>query len=438
MFGWLKPKCPLGTWEKTWTETRMRWLADQLGVDRLLKATVILPDEDYFPEPYDGSEGAVRRLMERVAGYMGVDPGPIRLEVCADEQLPGAAGHYDASEGVTVRVAASQLASPQRLVATLAHELAHQILLGGGLLDADRPDHEWVTDLLPVFLGIGVFAANSVIREQYGQTGHTSWWVIGRQGYLPARIFGYAFALFAFVRGEERPAWANELRLDAAESLRTGLVYLRKTGDTLFHPDSVHRPRPTPSVNELMESLRTGTPSVRLAALWDLREREPTAELVQAAADLLTDPDPDIPGEAAVTLGAMGPPAFTAVPKLCEALKNRNAATRSGAARALGDLATQPDAVVPELCALLGDEEPTVVRATVNALRHFGPLAEPAVPRLMDALASAVVRCADAESSEISSTIRAVAPDTGSALRRYTRARDPELRRLIIAALREC
>src|SRR5438105_10177401 len=87
MFGWFAPKCPLGTWEKTWTETRMRWLADTLGIDRLRQARLVLPNEEFFPDPYDASPEGVRRLMERVAGYMGLDPGPIGLDVCSDEQL---------------------------------------------------------------------------------------------------------------------------------------------------------------------------------------------------------------------------------------------------------------------------------------------------------------------------------------------------------------
>src|SRR5437763_1851783 len=109
MFGLFKARCPLGTWEKFWTEYRMRWLAEHLGPDRLLGATVITPTPEFFPDPYHNDEASARRLLDRVAGYMRVDPGRLRFEVCEDFQLPGAAGHYDASQGVTVRIAYSQL-----------------------------------------------------------------------------------------------------------------------------------------------------------------------------------------------------------------------------------------------------------------------------------------------------------------------------------------
>src|SRR5437762_1035354 len=118
MFGWFAPKCPLATWEKVWTETRMRWLADRFGVRRLLDA--------------------------------------------------------------------------------VGHERAHELLIGGGLPTADVAAHEWVTDLLPVCLGTGIFLANATVQDSSGSCGGWSWWQVSKQGYLPSRIFGYAFALFAF------------------------------------------------------------------------------------------------------------------------------------------------------------------------------------------------------------------------------------------------
>jgi hypothetical protein len=251
----------------------MRWLADRLGIDRLLKAQVILPTDEHFPDPYHEDLESARRIMHRLCGYMCVDPSAVQLEVCSDEQMPAAVGHYDHQSGPrTVRVAESQLADPEKLAATLAHELAHEILLGGGLLSGDVPDHEWVTDLLPVFLGVGIFAANATIHEHTHRMGAYGWWRMSKQGYLPARLFGYALALFAFMRGEHSPEWANNLRLDASSALKGGLQYLHRTGDTLFHPDTIREPRRTPTMQEVVERLRTGTPSVRLAALWDIQE----------------------------------------------------------------------------------------------------------------------------------------------------------------------
>jgi hypothetical protein len=75
------PRCPVITLEKAWIERRMLWLADQFGRDRLLGATFVLPDERHFPEPHDGSRDGARRLLDRLCGFMGVDPGAVDLEV---------------------------------------------------------------------------------------------------------------------------------------------------------------------------------------------------------------------------------------------------------------------------------------------------------------------------------------------------------------------
>src|SRR5262245_32584187 len=141
MFGWFAPKCPLDTVQKTWTERRMSWLVEKFGIDRLLEADVVLPTEDYFPDPYRPTAKHARRIMDRLCEFMGVNSQNLQLEICKDVQLPGAAGHYDSSTGTVIRIADSQLAKAGRLIATLAHELSHVMLLGSGLLSTDVADH---------------------------------------------------------------------------------------------------------------------------------------------------------------------------------------------------------------------------------------------------------------------------------------------------------
>ena len=59
-----------------------------------------------------------------------------------------------------------QLNDPLGLVATLAHEIGHEILLGEGRVSRDQPDHEPLT-LLTVFMGMGShFTANATSSRQ--------------------------------------------------------------------------------------------------------------------------------------------------------------------------------------------------------------------------------------------------------------------------------
>jgi predicted Zn-dependent protease len=53
---------------------------------------------------------------------------------------------------------------PMTLVAVIAHELGHVILLRRELVDREEADMEPVNDLLTVFLGFGIFTANAAFR----------------------------------------------------------------------------------------------------------------------------------------------------------------------------------------------------------------------------------------------------------------------------------
>jgi hypothetical protein len=432
VFGWFKPKSPIGVWMKAWVETRMVWLAAQFGIERLRRAKVILPTEEFFPGDYRGTPADAQDLLGRVCGYMGVNRRSLRLEIRADEKMPGAAGQYEPG---TIRIAESQLREPIALVATLAHELAHDVLLGGGHLTRTEPDGEWVTDLLPVYLGLGLFAANATVQETHERVGNLSWWSVGKQGYLTSQVYGYALALFAFMRGETRvPSWGECLRPDALESLRDSLHFLDKTDDTLFHPDTIRfcdRPR---SVRESLRQLRTGSPSARIAALWELAKAGPDAEeSVNDICRCLLDRERDIRAEAAETLGAIGPAARAAVPALVDALKDRHDAARQAAARALGRLGDQPDVVVPELSGLLDDGESDVVQAAAEALTAFGSAAATALPHMLAALKNALIECDDTD--VFMAALQAIVPDAEQQIRRFFSTADPELQHQMQAIL---
>src|SRR5262249_21156466 len=194
--------------EKAWVEGRFSWLAGQFGADRPKDAPVVLPTPEFFPDPYDGRPEDVPPLFGRVCGHLGLDPARFELALYSEADRPllvgeagrplgGTAGLYQGGERPVVWVESSRLADPPALVATLIHEACHDLLLGAGRLRGDEPDHEFVTDLLTVYMGLGVITANATIRESYWQSGNWAGWSIGRQGYLTQPVYGYALALFA-------------------------------------------------------------------------------------------------------------------------------------------------------------------------------------------------------------------------------------------------
>jgi hypothetical protein len=256
MFDWFTPRCPVGSEEKAWIEDRLRWLTLEFGLERLRKVRVILPTPEFFPDPYDGSRKAGRRMFKRVCDFMGLNQGGLVLDFYEGEKplLPddgeirhGAAGLYEGGDWEkTIWIEASRLSDPLGLVATLAHELGHAILLGQQRLSENTPDHEPLTDLLTVFLGFGVFTANSRVRSTAWRDGTLEGWRIERLGYLGQEAVGYALSLFARARGEQRPAWASHLCTDVRSYFKKGLRYLQKTGDSSFDPDNLSVPPLSP------------------------------------------------------------------------------------------------------------------------------------------------------------------------------------------------
>ena len=79
MFGWFRPICPCDPAAKPWVEDRLRWLTGQFGLHVLLEAPVILPTEEFFPDPWDGSPKAAQRMFRRICEYMGVDSDSVEL-----------------------------------------------------------------------------------------------------------------------------------------------------------------------------------------------------------------------------------------------------------------------------------------------------------------------------------------------------------------------
>lgn len=240
MFGLGSPKLPISCEHQIWVDDCFRRLAGLLGARRLLEATVVLPTPEHFPDPYDRSEQALRSMFDRVAGLMQIDPKKVELTVFAREHdmtrslVPffrgshsGASGLYiDEAEKPHISVDEGLLKDPVALVGVLAHEIGHIILLRPGLVRRDDPDMETLTDLLTVFLGFGVFSANSAFYFEQHNHYDSQGWSARRLGYVPEEVYGYALARFAYERGENKPRWASFLCANVAAYLKRSASWL--------------------------------------------------------------------------------------------------------------------------------------------------------------------------------------------------------------------
>lgn len=228
----------------------MDWFTSQFGRDRL-HGEVVLPTPDFFPENYQGRAEDVRAVVDRLCAHMGVDPDTVVLEYPAVVELPhvrrefvrwecqGAAWHHQPrGDRLVIKLQEEQARWPVELVAMIAHDLGHALLLGEVGIGHERKDLEPLTDLLTVFVGLGIFTANAAfdyrqeIRPGVVLRTHPAYVVdrrISRLGYLTEPMFGYGLARYAWMRREMNPPWARYLDTNPRAFLRRGLRYLRRT-----------------------------------------------------------------------------------------------------------------------------------------------------------------------------------------------------------------
>lgn len=433
MFGWFAPQCPVDCREKTWTELRLRWMADQFGIDRLLNTETVLPTPQYFPDPYHESVDCVQNLFRRVCGYMRVDPGEIEVQLLPEEETHHL-GYYQRGDSPVIALNESLLPTPEDLVATMAHELSHHILLGGKILVGTEEDHEFVTDLLPVFFGMGVFCANSTLTESSGHAGNVSWWSMGRSGYLNSRILGYGMGVLAWMRGEEKPSWAAHLRKDARSAALDGLRYLHKTKDSRIKRGSsggLDAPHTAPDLGSQLAG-------ERLAGLWELRyDKNRGAQFLESISQCLKYSDPRIRGEAACTLATLGEVAHPAVPQLIQCLKDRDDEVRASAAYALGACKPRQGEVVDEIAAVLTSPVSMCINGAATGLRYFGAAAERAVPQLLKALDGAHLECDFPTIDNLYGTLIAISSDPKKALSRHLAGDDPTSRQFALSSFKD-
>lgn len=241
---WFTPKCPVDDETREWIDNAFQWLIEAIGIDIVRSVEVILPTAQYFPDTFDGSRTSIQKMVERVCGYMEVDPDLVKIRfyenvdetsvhpLAADGQSKGhALGTYQKNRNGKHQISleTTQVNNPEMLVATIAHELGHVILLGEERLDPDYADHEPMTDLVTVFYGLGIFNANSAFVFEQWTNQQYQGWRAGGAGYLTEEMYGYALALFALIRNEAKPSWAKYLKTNVKSYFKSSVRYLNSS-----------------------------------------------------------------------------------------------------------------------------------------------------------------------------------------------------------------
>lgn len=395
MLGWLRPRPPLVAQEKALVETILLHLAEILGVGKLLDAKMALPTAEYFPEVADPALRDDEALKEKLCTYLGLDPRSVQLVV--DAQQAGSSHETcESSCGPSCGDSTDEANDPQIWIAEMAHRLARRAVeraAGDAIPESQRAMY---AELMMVYCGLGILSVNTTTARRA----------------VPVRMVAYAMAVVSWYRHERRPSWSRHLSLDGQGLMSAAVRYLERTEDCLFHPSRVGQSHAAWSVNELTRRLKTGSPSARVATLWELARRGDAAR--DALPDVLhcfSARDAGVRAAAIPASVALGDDSEQVTTALVDLLHDGQAEVRRAAAHALGFLNRHPDLVLPELALRLEDDEPTVVRQAVSSLASYGPAAQIALDGLMRLFRSALVACDDGRVEEILAAIAAIAAD---------------------------
>ncbi len=236
---------PLSDQRRVWLAEAFLFLLNEFGKEKVIARKVMLPTRECFP--YKIQE--VHKYSDRVAKLMDIEPTDIVLEfygsvgkkmdvsdttfsATSSESTNEPAGLYfgkDENGKYHVSISSGACVSAEKLIPTLAHEFGHIKLLGNDKLKIDNED---LTDMVPLFFGLGIFNANSTFNFVTGKGG----WAYSTLGYLSQMDWGYLLALYAFIRDEHEtlPEWFEFLNVNTKKDLQLSLAFIKENKDSIF------------------------------------------------------------------------------------------------------------------------------------------------------------------------------------------------------------
>jgi len=248
------PKSPLSPEDEHWQIECWHWLLSNFGGISALSGTdLILPTGTFFPPTEHSGHERAHHIFTCVAGYMNisveqfdlipqedsVDPalGPLMVVQNAPRSP---AGTFSTANGANLRITydPAMLDRPDELIATLAHELCHPLLLSIQDPPPGGDDYEeFATDLATVYFGFGLFGANNAFSfQQYSDaaTG-TQGWSTRRLGYLTEPEWGFALAIFHFLTTRPDAASKNHLKPSISTYYRKSAKYIGANKEKFEH-----------------------------------------------------------------------------------------------------------------------------------------------------------------------------------------------------------
>lgn len=236
--GFLKPE------EEEWQAAAWAWFLRNLGgLEDLRLSPLVTPSAAFFPATTASGHERAQAIFDHVRQHArlpdwecalieqpsmpGLHLGEGASQVF-EEQEP--AGTFSIEDGKAVlSYDPALVADPMQLVATFIHELGHYVL---ATIDEEPPGgeamHERATDLVTVYLGFGIFGANSAFNLRGHVDAFNQGWRSARLGYLTEPMWSYALAMFFLLREEDPEGAKPFLKDHLFADMRKAAAYLRK------------------------------------------------------------------------------------------------------------------------------------------------------------------------------------------------------------------
>ena len=158
-----RPKSFLDSARREWQFDAFAWLLRNCGgYPKFLETALVLPIEEHFPDRGMSGHAAVTALFRCVRDHAGMADWPCVVE----PESHGPRMTPPPSNQIPVFTYNPDIVDPKALIATFAHALARYLVetfeesAPGG-----PPLHEPAIELAAVFMGFGVFMANSAFAE---------------------------------------------------------------------------------------------------------------------------------------------------------------------------------------------------------------------------------------------------------------------------------
>lgn len=219
MFWNKKTKLPITKEDKIWVDEDLDWLRTEFGEEHFMEIRTVTPTKDFYDRDFDGTEKDAEFILERTMELMSIRNTEIKLEFFSDQPIEmtdgtilttpadihgnwdSASGTYQQTENETIiSIETGQLKNTISLIATISHELSHQILLGENRIEEND---EFLTDFTAITYGFGIFLGNSRFNFSSFNTNDGYGWKSSSQGYLPEQIIAYAMAWLSNERNEK-------------------------------------------------------------------------------------------------------------------------------------------------------------------------------------------------------------------------------------------